>query len=167
LLVRNWKGAQGLAEDVRHYGRWMRAEAEKRIGNLYPKIELPDGSNATVIAWLWARTVRSPDPAAKGAHVPLAPTFLLSTKQGKKAWVVPIVDRASATYQFDVRSGTPTADEEAKAKTGTKSSRGANFVCVISGSPIEGDWIKAEGKAGRMGVRLMAVVAESQRGRVS
>jgi putative DNA methylase len=60
------KGAQGLAEDVRYYGRWMRNEAEKRIGHLYPKAMLPDGSEATVIAWLWARTVRSPDPAAKG-----------------------------------------------------------------------------------------------------
>jgi len=166
LLGRNWQAAQGLAEDVRYYGRWMRTEAEKRIGQLYPRVELSDGSNATVIAWLWARTVRSPDPAAKGAHVPLTSTFLLSTKEGRKAWVEPIVDRSTASYRFDVRTGTPTAEEAARAKTGTKASRGANFLCVISGSPIEGDWIKAEGKAGRMGVRLIAIVAESKRGRV-
>jgi putative DNA methylase len=166
LIARQWKGAQGLAEDVRHYGRWMRAEAEKRIGKLYPKAKLADGSEATVIAWLWARTVKSPDPAAKGAHVPLASTFLLSTKEGKKAWVEPIVDRPSATYRLEVKSGALTADEEARAKSGTKSSRGANFVCVISGSPIEGDYIKAEGKAGRMGARLMAIVAEGVRGRL-
>src|SRR6202166_1303204 len=81
LLGREWKGAQGLAEDVRYYGRWMRDEAERRIGHLYPKARLPDGSEATVIAWLWARTVRSPDPAAKGALVPLVSNFLLSMKE--------------------------------------------------------------------------------------
>ena len=90
-----WKGAQGLAEDVRWYGRWMRDEAEKRIGHLYPKARLPDGSQATVIAWLWARTVKSPNPAARGAEVPLVSSFLLSTKPGKEAWVE-IVPDASA-----------------------------------------------------------------------
>jgi hypothetical protein len=35
-----WRGAQGLAEDVRYYGQWMRNEAEKRIGHLYPKVEI-------------------------------------------------------------------------------------------------------------------------------
>jgi putative DNA methylase len=80
------RGAQGLAEDVRYYGTWMRDEATRRIGHLYPKAVLPDGSKATVIAWLWARTVRSPDPSAKGAMVPLVSSFMLSTKEGKKAW---------------------------------------------------------------------------------
>ena len=82
----NAVGAQGLAEDVRYYGRWMRDQAEKRIGHLYPKASLPDGREATVIAWLWARTVRSPNPAAKGAMVPLVSSFMLSTKPGKEAW---------------------------------------------------------------------------------
>lgn len=80
-----WKGAQGLAEDVRYYGKWMRDEAEKRIGHLYPKATLPDGTEATVIAWLWAHTVASPDPMAKGAHVPLVSSFMLSTKKDKKS----------------------------------------------------------------------------------
>jgi putative DNA methylase len=93
LIARDWKGAQGLAEDVRYYGRWMRAEAENRIGRLYPKAKLDDGSEATIIAWIWARTVRSPDPVAKGAHVPLTSTFLLSSKEGKKSWVETVVDR--------------------------------------------------------------------------
>ena len=93
--LRGWKGAQGRAEDVRFYGQWMRDEAEKRIGHLYPKALLPDGSEATVIAWLWARTVRSPDPRAKGAMVPLVSSFMLSTKEGKKAWVEPMLDAAA------------------------------------------------------------------------
>ena len=91
----NGKGAQGLAEDVRYYGSWMRDEAERRIGHLYPKAQLPDGSEATVIAWLWARTVRSPDPSARGALVPLVSSFMLSTRQGKKAWVEPVIDPSS------------------------------------------------------------------------
>jgi hypothetical protein len=111
--LRAWKGAQGLAEAVRYYGRWMRDEAEKRIGHLYPKATLPDGSDATVIAWLWARTVRSPDPGAKGAMVPLVSSFMLSTKEGKKAWVQRIIDTTAPDgWRFEVRSGTLSREDE-------------------------------------------------------
>jgi putative DNA methylase len=175
LFVRQWKGAQGLAEDVRYYGKWMRDEAEKRIGNLYPPIEVtaemtkdqPDlkryvGQKLTVIAWLWARTVKSPNPAFANVDVPLASTFLLSTKAGREAYVEPMIE--DRNYRFTVRVGKP--KDAARAKRGTKLSRGANFECVMSGTPISGDYIKGEGKAGRMGARLMAVVAEGDRGRV-
>ena len=98
----NGSGADGLVEDVRHYGRWMRDEAERRIGHLYPKARLPDGSEATVIAWLWARTVVSPNPAAKGAHVPLVTSFMLSSKRGKEKIVVPVIEHGR--YRFTVKS---------------------------------------------------------------
>ncbi len=163
----NGKGAQGLAEDLRYYGRWMRDEAEKRIGHLYPKAKLPDGSEATVIAWLWARTVRSPDPAAKGAMVPLVSSFMLSTKEGKKAWVEPVIDPAAQDgWRFEVQTGALTKAEEAQLKAGTKTGRGSNFTCVLTGSAINGDHVKSEGMAGRMGARLMAIVAEGQRRRI-
>ncbi|MCL4739264.1 MAG: DUF1156 domain-containing protein [Burkholderiaceae bacterium] len=171
----SWRGAQGLAEDVRYYGQWMRDEAEKRIGHLYPKVEVtaemvqkrPDlkpylGRQLTVIAWLWARTVRSPNPAFADVEVPLVSTFMLSTKAGKEAYVEPVVEGGG--YRFTVRVGKP-LDAEA-AKNGTKLARGANFRCLMSGTPVAGDYIKAEGRAGRMGARLMAVVAEGDRGRV-
>ena len=160
----NGTGAEGLAEDVRHYGRWMRDEAEKRIGYLYPKARLPDGSDATVIAWLWARTVASPNPAAAGAHVPLVSSFVLSSKKSRQAIVVPIVEDGS--YRFTVKSGALGPEELAKARSGTKTGRGANFSCLLSGAPIPGAYIKAEGIAGRMSARLMAVVAEGKRGRI-
>ncbi len=173
----DWSGARGLAEDVRRYGHWMREEAQKRIGNLYPKVEItaamakdrPDlkplvGQQLTVIAWLWARTVRSPNPAYPNVEVPLASTFLLSTKAGKEAWVEPIVEGNS--YRFEVRLADGKRKPPACAKGGTKLSRGANFRCVMSDTPIEPDYIKAEGAAGRMGARLMAVVAEGMRSRV-
>ena len=175
LIEREWKGAQGLAEDVRYYGQWMRDEAERRIGHLYPQVEIteemvrerPDlerykGRKLTVIAWLWARTVRSPNPAFADVEVPLAATFMLSTKKGKEAYVEPVIEGRG--YRFVVKVGTPEDVEAAKA--GTKLSRGANFRCVMSGTPIAGDYIKAEGKAGRMGAWLMAIVAEGDRGRV-
>jgi len=175
LFARDWKGAQGLAEDVRHYGQWMRDEAEKRIGHLYPKIEVtaemaverPDlkpyvGQRLTVIAWLWARTVKSPNPAFAAVDVPLASTFMLSTKAGKEAYVEPVIEGGS--YRFTVKTGKP-QDAEA-TKNGTKLARGANFKCLMSDSPIAPDYIKAEGKAGRMSARLMAIVAEGTRGRV-
>ena len=168
-----WKGAAGLAEDVRYYGKWMRDEAEKRIGHLYPKIESPRtmarerpdlkpyvGRKLTVIAWLWARTVKSPNPAFASVDVPLASTFMLSTKKGKEAYVEPVIEDGG--YRFAVKVGTP---PEA-AKTGTKLARGPNFQCVMSGAPMSGDHIKAEGKAGGMAARLMAVVAEGDGGRV-
>src|SRR5450631_2904886 len=102
LFQKEWKGAQGLAEDVRYYGQWMRDEAEKRIGHLYPKARLPNGSEATVIAWVWARTVRSPDPAAKGAMVPLISNFMLSTREGRKVWVETLIDPAAPEgYRFE------------------------------------------------------------------
>ena len=170
-----WTGAKGLAEDVRYYGRWMHDEAEKRIGHLYPKIEVtaemarerPDlnhyvGRKLTVIAWLWARTVKSPNPAFADVDVPLATTFMLSTKRGKEAYVEPVVEERG--YRFTVRVATPSDPEG--VRSGTKLSRGANFRCVMSGTFINDPYIKAESMAGRMGSRLMAIVAEGDRGRV-
>jgi putative DNA methylase len=170
-----WRGAQGLAEDVRYYGQWMRDKAEKRIGHLYPKVEVtaemakgrPDlkplvGQKLTVIAWLWARTVKSPNPAFAQVDVPLASTFMLSTKAGKEAYVEAVVEDGG--YRFTMKVGKP-EDAEA-AKNGTKLSRGANFQCLMSGTPIPGDYIKAQSKAGRMAARMMAIVAEGERGQV-
>jgi putative DNA methylase len=175
LFKKTWKGAQGLAEDVRYYGQWLRDEAEKRIGNFYPEIEItseftkerPDlgkyvGRKLTAIAWIWTRTVKSPNPAFANVEVPLASTFMLSTKTGKEAYVEPVIKDGG--YCFTVRIGKP-KDVEA-AKNGTKLARGANFKCLMSGIPISGDYIKTEGNAGRIGARLMAIVAEGDRGRV-
>ena len=175
LIERGWTGAQGLAEDVRYYGQWMRDEAEKRIGHLYPKVEItpemvrerPDlerykGRKLTVIAWLWARTVKSPNPAFADVDVPLASTFMLSTKKGKEAYVEPVIKGRG--YRFMVKVGPP--PNAATAKAGTKLSRGANFQCVMSGAVVNDPYIKAESMAGRMGARLMAMVAEGDRARV-
>ena len=177
LVARVWKGAQGLAEDVRYYGQWMRDEAEKRIGHLYPKFEVTpemvrerpdlnayDGRKLTVIAWLWARTVKSPNPAFADVDVPLVSTFMLSTKKGKEAYVEPVIEGRG--YRFTVKVGAPADADADAAKVGTKLSRGANFRCLVSGTPMAGDFIKSEGKAGRMSDRLMAIVAEGDRGRV-
>lgn len=160
----SWKGAKGLADDVRYYGRWMREQAIKRIGHLYPKAKLPDGGEATVIAWLWARTVPSPDPRAKGAHVPLASSFVLSGKKGREVIVRPSVNREAMTWTFEV-DHEPTSEMLAAAKSGTKAARGANFICVLTGAAIDDKHVKAEAKAGRIGQRLMAIVAEGARGR--
>jgi len=174
LVDRDWQGAQGLAEDVHYYGKWMRDEAEKRIGKLYPKVEVtaelaklrPDlkpysGQKLTVIAWLWASTVKSPNPAFGQVDVPLVSTFMLSSKEGKEAFVEPVIEGGS--YRFTVKVGKPNDVEG--AKNGTKLTR-ANFRCLMSGAPISGDYIKAEAKAGRRGSRLMAIVAEGGRGRI-
>jgi putative DNA methylase len=169
-----WHGAEGLAEDVRYYGDWMRNEAERRVGYLYPKIEITEelsnerqdlrpyiGKKLTVIAWLWARTVKSPNPAFSTVDVPLVASFLLGTKPGKEVHVE--VDVRTDEYSFIVKLGPCTRQD---GKSGTKLARGANFRCVMSGTPIEADYIKEEGRAGRLGTRLMAVVLQGTRGRV-
>jgi putative DNA methylase len=174
-LEREWPGATGLAEDVRYYGAWMREEAQKRIGHLYPPVEItaemakerPDlkplvGQKLTVIAWLWARTVKSPNPVFSHVNVPLVSTFMLATKADKKAYVQPVVEANG--FRFVVKVGTPN-DADA-ASNGTKLARGANFKCLMSNTPIEGDYIKTEGMSGRMGASLMAIIAEGNRGRV-
>jgi len=151
----------------------MRAEAEKRIGHLYPPVEItaemvperPDlgplvGQKLTVIAWLWARTVKSPNPAFSHVDVPLASTFILSNKDGKEAYVQPVVE--GDHYHFTVKLGSPPQE----AKNGTKLARGANFYCIVSRVAIEPTYIKSEGIAKRVGARLMAVMAEGARGRV-
>ena len=172
-LPQNWQGAQGLAEDVRRYGHWLRHEAERRIGQYYPKIritaelaaERPDlkpliGQELTVIAWLWARTVNSPNPAFAGCQVPLAASFVLSSKKGKEAWVAPQID--GKHYRFTVKTGTPPEE----AKNGTKAARGANFFCILSGTPLDEAHIRNEFKTGKAGSRLLAIVAEGKKGRI-
>ena len=172
----SWKGATGLAEDVRYYGEWMRREAEKRIGHLYPKVEVtaemanerPDlkqyiGQKLTVIAWIWVRTVPSTNPAYADLEMPLATTWMLSTKKGKEAYVEPVVD--GRDYRFEVRLGTPS--DRAEARRGTKSGgSGSPFLCMLSGSPMPFEYLRKEAKAGRMSSRLMAIVGKGVRGRV-
>ncbi len=157
----SWKGAAGLAEDIRYYGQWMRDEAKNRIGHLYPKVRLPKeygGGEATVIAWLWARTVASPNPAAKGAHVPLLRSFWLSKKAGKKAWFKPVIDQSTMTYRFEVCTGT------GEPRGSTVSRNGGE--CLLTGSPMPLEYIRAEAKAGRLRTRLTAIVAEGKSGRI-
>lgn len=170
-----WDGARGLAEDVRRYGIWMSDEAEKRIGQSYPHVEItketaagrPDlvrytGQKLTVVAWLWARTIVSPNPAMSGAKVPLVGNFYISQRKGKEAWVEPLMNEK--TIRFNVRTGPP-ADPEAVSK-GTRTSRGANFRCLLSAVPISDEYVKEEAQAGRLGWQLMATVAEGNRERV-
>ena len=173
LLQQSWRGALGLAEDLRYYGRWMRQQAEKRIGHLYPKVHVtekmaqdrPDlkdyvSRDLTVVAWLWARTVRSPNPAFADVDVPLASTFVLSKRKGHEAYVEPVVeDRA---YRFEVRVGTPPES----ATRGTSAGRRQAFHCLMSGVPLPYDQIRSEAREGRLGARLMAIVAQGDRGRV-
>lgn len=193
----DWSGARGLAEDVRRYGAWMREQAQQRIGHLYPRITvtqemlaanhlgnnsrgeplyqnngltgLQAGQELTVIAWLWARTVKSPNPAFGHVDVPLVSSFILGKKEGKETYVQPVIiegddqgEGQNAGYRFEVRTGTPPES----AKSGTTAGKRAGFTCLMSGSPMDYKYIRAEGAAGRMGAKLMAIVAEGARGRI-
>lgn len=157
--IRSWNGAEGLAADVRAYGAWMRDEAEKRIGHLYPKAELPDGSKAIVIAWIWARTVTCPNPAC-GIAMPLVRSWWLGKKKGKEAYVVPSV--VDGTVRFTIGHDLKAAP--ASETDGTVGRTGAT--CIGCGSAVELKYIRAEGRAGRMSSQLMTTVAEGTRTRV-
>src|SRR5579875_2122740 len=154
-----WTGARGLADDVRYYGQWMRDRAWERIGHLYPKVKLPKehgGGEATVIAWLWARTVPCPNPAC-GARMPLVRSFVLSSKPGKKAWVEPIVDHVAKAVRFEVRTGEG-------APEGTKQRNRSR--CLFCGNILNDATVRGQAVAHGFGEVLMAVVAEGPRGRI-
>jgi putative DNA methylase len=173
LIENEWSGTAGLAEDIRRYAEWMREEANLRTGNLYPPLIVtasmaenrPDlspfvGKSLTVIAWLWVRTAKSPNPAFSHIDVPLTSTFTLSNKKNKEAYVVPVVNKNG--YHFQVKLGISTPE----VKSGTTSGKRSGFICVMSGTPIDYKYVRSEGKAGRLGQKLMAVVAETPNGKV-
>ena len=153
-----WQGAQGLAADVQYYGEWMKREAFRRIGHLYPKVKVPHelgGGEATVIAWIWARTVKCPNPAC-GCEMPLVKSFELSKKKGKSAWVKPVYDEVGLNFEVH-RAGKPIID-------GTVSRKGV--VCAHCGAPVDFAFLRNESKSGRMSAKLMAVVGEGKKGRI-
>jgi putative DNA methylase len=164
--IRQWNAAEGLAADVRAYGRWMRVEAQNRIGHLYPNVTLPDQTTAAVIAWIWARSVTCPNPAC-GIEMPLVRSWWLGKKKGKEAYVIPTVVADSGRpggrrVELSVEHGSARAP--AKDRDGTSS--GGNGRCVACDGVAPASYIRAEGKAGRLGAQLMAVVAEGNRRRI-
>ena len=163
-LVRSqtWKGAAGLVQDVRYYGKWMRDEAEKRIGDFYPKALLPKeygNKKSPVLAFFWARTVKCPNPVC-GARMPLVTSFWLSRKQNEGAWVEPIIDKRNKRVKFEVKTGNGVPPEP------TKIGRGARFRCLVCQQDTSEHHIKRESMAGRVNAQLMAVVAEGDQGRI-
>jgi putative DNA methylase len=159
------QGTQGLAADVRYYARQVVERAREKLGRHYPRVLLPKeqgGKEANVIAWIWARTVASPDPAAQAKPVPLISTYWLSNKKGGEVWLDPVVDKAKGSYRFEVRIGIP--GDRARVATGTKDGKGG-FRCLLTDAPIPFEYIRTEGQQGRLGLTMIAVVAELSRGR--
>lgn len=151
-----WNGAEGLAADVQAYGKWMQEEARLRIGHHYPDVELPDGGTATPIAWIWARTVKSPDPSWPG-HVPLVRSWELAKRPGRPVvWIEPIVDRESKTITYEIREGGTPPASTVKAGKAT---------CLATGVPIQLKDIDSAATNGGTGTALLAVVVEGHRGR--
>ncbi|MGF6822216.1 putative DNA methylase [Microbacterium sp. ZKA21] len=153
-----WARAEGLAEDVQRYGAWMREEASRRIGALYPRVVSPDGGEHTVIAWIWARTVKSPNPA-NPIEVPLVRSWWLNKKKGKEAWIEATVVNGEVRYKVRHDAEGPTGNED-----GTVA--GGNGRAVGDGTVIPNSYIRAEAQAHRLGAHLMAVVAEGNRSRL-
>jgi putative DNA methylase len=159
----DWRGASGLADDVRAYGEWIRDEASERIGDHYPKAELEDGSEAAVIAWIWARTVTCPNPAC-GIELPLVRSWWLGMKKGKEAWVRPVIVSDASHPSGQRVEFTISHDPSGPQLDGTMSGR-AGATCVACHSAVPKGHVKAEGLAGRLGATLMAVVAAGNRRR--
>ena len=153
-----WHGTSGLADDIRYYGAWMREEAFKRIGHLYPKAKLPDGSDAIVIAWLWTRTIPCPNPAC-GFQMPLLRTFQISQKKNNAHWIRPVIDYGAKRVSFVVqnhRRGVP--------KEGTVNRNGA--VCIACNNAVPLSYVREQTRVGNMGEQMTAIVAEGDRRRI-
>jgi putative DNA methylase len=151
-----YPGALGLAADIRYYGGWVRKKALERIGHLYPPVKLKDGTEVPVVAWIWARTVQCPNPACQ-AQMPLVRNFQLSSKEGKEVSVHPKVDQAKKTVSFEIRTGA------IKVLHGTVNRKGAR--CIVCGTSVKFEHIRAEAKVGRMSAALMAIVVDGKEGR--
>jgi putative DNA methylase len=165
-----WRGTHGLAADLRHYAQRVCQAAQSRIGHLYPKVTLPKdhgGGEACVVAWVWTRTVASPNPAAHGKYVPVASSFVLSSEATNTIWIWPVRDdSAQDGWRVDIREGVPTKDQMSRARLGTKAGKGQDFLCLLTGTPIQRSYIQAEGKGGRLQERLIAIVADGPTGKL-
>ncbi|MES9517389.1 DUF1156 domain-containing protein [Rhodococcus erythropolis] len=162
--IRSWEDTTGLAADIRAYGQWIRGEAENRIGHLYPKAMLSSGVEAEIIAWVWARTVTCPNPAC-GIEMPLVRSWWLGKKKGKEAYIVAsVVDDETHASGLRVKF-TIGRDDSGPETDGTMSGR-QGAVCIACQATVSKDYIKSEGVAGRLGARLMSVVAEGRRQRL-
>ena len=148
-----WRGTAGLAADIRYYGAWMREEAHKRIGHLYPDVQLLDGTSATVVAWLWTRTIPCINPAC-GLHMPLTPNFRLASKKGNEHWIRPIVDELSNTVSWVVQNHNEGIPKRTVTRTGA--------FCIACGSPVKLPYVRAQAKAGKITEMLTAIVAEGK-----
>jgi len=173
LFTEQWKGAEGLAEDVRYYGKWMRDEAEKRIGHLYPKAKItaellaerPDlreqglksGDELTVMAWIWTRTVKCPNPAC-GIQMPLISSFSVCSKKGKTVYIEPVITKEKISYQVCLGGN--------KVPDSPKVGRGVKFACLSCGQIAKEDYIKSVGLADHTKFQLVSIVAEGQKGRI-
>lgn len=153
--VTGWTGTQGLAEDVAQYGEWLRSEGERRLGHMYPKVRSSDGTEHTVVAWIWARTVRSPNPA-NPIETPLISSWTLSRKRGREKHIEPELTPAGVTYAIE--------DGRAPEADGTVGRRGG--ASIADGTPFSLAYVRDEGRAGRIGRHLVAIAADSARGRV-
>jgi putative DNA methylase len=172
LFQRQWKGAEGLAEDVRYYGQWMRDEAERRIEHLYPKVEItkeilaerPDlklegykvGEELTVIAWLWVRTVTCPNPAC-GLSMPLTKSFSLSTKKNNPVWLLPVIKDNKVTYKVMLGPS--------KSKIGETVNR-TGATCIACNTPVTLQYIRDEAQNHKLTTQLLAIVTEGKHGRI-
>ena len=162
----DYRGAEGLAEDILWYAQKLRDKAWEKIGHLYPQVTLSKdygGEKSTILAWIWVRTVASPNPAMNGAQIPLISNYWLCKKPEKKVWVKPVVN--GEVISFEVHRGTPNPEYENDISKGTKVGRGANFRCLLSGDAVTAEYVKSEGMSGRMGWRLLAIIAEGADGR--
>lgn len=164
-LRNHYKGLDGLAEDIRYYAKKLRKIAWQKIGHLYPDVNIGSQNNkelAKVIAWIWVRTANSPDPALHGVKVPLIGSYWLCKKSKKKVWIKPEIKEKNIT--FEICEGVPSSEYE--IDRGNRFKNGANFVCPLTGTPIPANYVKTEGKEGRLGWKLLSIVADGKHGRI-
>lgn len=164
-IVLDWSYAKGLAEDVRRYGNQLRNLALSKVGHLYPKAKLPPelgGGQATVIAWLWSRTVKCPNPAC-GVEMPLLSSFVLSSKKGKESFLIPSISK-SGEVSFDVSNKPPSG--YADPSKGFKRGMSGIFECICCKTVTSRNYTAEQANAVGLGSMATAVVCDTKAGRV-
>ena len=147
-----WRGASGLADDLRFYGKWILNKARERIGHFYPDVDIPGGSTATTTAWIWANTITCSNVACR-ATIPLLKSYQLTAK-GEKHWVKPSVSPLEGTVEFSVQRTKVGVPEQ-------PTMRGDSVVCLACDQPSPLDYVREEARSKRLGTQMMAIVSHS------
>jgi len=147
----NWIGCKGLASDIRYYGKGIQEQAEKQLSQYFRN---PNSSFNPSI-YIWMRSVKCPNPAC-GCELPLTASFWLSKRKSRPCYLKPIV-KHNKIERFEIIYGKDNAPSATVSRTGAK--------CICCEATIPLDYIRTQGKKGKIVYKLIATIEDTKQGR--